>query len=816
MANELQELLKEIKDERLKSRLSAAVAELRKTKKFGLVFEEHLPELLPIYSAKVRSQARVARRNGRLTETFIVQRVARGVATVIPEAGGSELQTIPVAELVVIKRFGEAIFPALRHVESVLRGGDAPHHTLIEADNYHALQLLEWLYAGKVDCIYIDPPYNSGARDWKYNNDYVDGNDAWRHSKWLAFMERRLRLAKRLLNPRASALIVTIDEKEFSHLGLLLEQTFPEATIQMISSVINPKGVGRANEFSRTNEFIFMVWFGAATINPVEHTGRDKRDVEWQTFRRRDLASARGTKKGGPAQFYPIYVGTASGRIEEVGEPLPHNVARESAPKRARCVSVFPIRPDGTEMNWAVTAPTFRERLAKGYARAGKHTGEPQPYIIQYLKSGPIDDIESGRVSAIGHNPDGSVIAVYEDNTKRTPTTQWNFGTHYAEHYGTKLLKDIVPNCEFPFPKSVYAVRDALGCFVANAPNALIVDFFSGSGTTLNAVTLLNAADGGRRRCILVTNNEVSADEADILRARHHQPGDAQWEKRGICRSITFPRCKFAIGGRRDDGTQLTGEYLIGRLEKQEGRRAIRSLDFATVEALKRKRAREALAVAVGFPKSKVTEGESFLLSEGESTAVLLDPDALDKFIEQGEEWAEGIETIYLPFPSGGAFNLAKQQVIEAWPPLIKTVEMKRPMKDGFAANLDYFRLDFLDRSMVESVGNLADILPALWMMAGCRGELPPCKGNEKMLFFKDCPFAVLVEEGSIKRFLAKLEERRDVDWVFLVTNDQDSFSRMCEWLPEHIPAAQRVHLWRNYVDNFLINVDHGSAGDTP
>ena len=156
----------------------------------------------------------------------MVQRVVKGVAAVVPEAGENESQTIPVEELVVIKRFGEAIFPSLRHVESVLRGGDSPHHTLIEADNYHALQLLEWLYAGKVDCIYIDPPYNTGARDWKYNNDYIDANDGWRHSKWLAFMQRRLRLAKRLLNPEGSVLIVTIDEKEYLRLGLLLEELF--------------------------------------------------------------------------------------------------------------------------------------------------------------------------------------------------------------------------------------------------------------------------------------------------------------------------------------------------------------------------------------------------------------------------------------------------------------------------------------------------------------------------------------------------------------------------------------------------------------
>ena len=117
----------------------------------------------------------------------------------------------------------------------VERGGDKPFHTVINAENFHALQLLLYTHEGKVDAIYIDPPYNSGARDWKYNNDYVDSEDAYRHSKWLAMMERRLRLARRLLNPEGSALIVAIDERELHRLGLLLEQVFEDAEIQMVT-----------------------------------------------------------------------------------------------------------------------------------------------------------------------------------------------------------------------------------------------------------------------------------------------------------------------------------------------------------------------------------------------------------------------------------------------------------------------------------------------------------------------------------------------------------------------------------------------------
>ncbi|MBK8121462.1 MAG: hypothetical protein IPK39_21640 [Sulfuritalea sp.] len=155
---------------------------------------------------------------------------------------------------------GEAIYPALTPINAVHNGDHAqPHHVLIEADNFHALQLMLFPYEGKVDCIYIDPPYNTGAKDWKYNNDFVDKNDAWQHSKWLTFMARRLRLAKRLLKPDTGALIVTIDEKEYLRLGMLLEQEFPEARMQMVSTMINPASVARAGGFGRSDEYIFIV-----------------------------------------------------------------------------------------------------------------------------------------------------------------------------------------------------------------------------------------------------------------------------------------------------------------------------------------------------------------------------------------------------------------------------------------------------------------------------------------------------------------------------------------------------------------------------
>lgn len=815
MANEIQALLSEVSNERLRARLASAVSELRKTKKFGLVFEEHLPELLPIHNAKIRAGVRVSTRNGELTDNLLVQRVANGIATVVSE-GAKKLQKIPTSELVVVKRFGEAIFPILRHVESVLRGNEAPHHTVIEADNYHALQMLEWLYRGKVDCIYIDPPYNTGARDWKYNNDYVDSKDDWRHSKWLSFMTRRLRIAKRLLRPENSVLIITIDENELNHLGVVLEDLFRDSTIQMVTSVINPRGVYKDGNFSRCDEYVIFVMNGSARVaGDADVKFLEGAEVPWRTLRRSDLTSKRGTKKGGIRQFYPIYVNDASGAIQAIGEALAHGVPRGKAPKVKGCTAVFPIRPDGTEMNWGLTPDTLRELVAQGYVKVGARTpDDPQGYVISYLTKGRIADITSGKATVVGREPCGAVVATYISSKDRMPTTNWSRPSHNAEVFGSNLLRDILGDKRFPFPKSLYAVADCIRYFTKHNKDALVLDFFGGSGTTAQAVMGLNLEDNGNRRCMVVTNNEVSEAEATQLRSKNVQPGSDAWEAHGICRSVTLPRLKFAIKGVRDDGTRLPGAYLTGEAARSEQPRQVRSIDFVSLEALSKKSVRQSLAATIEFPRSKVTN-EPFLLSEDERVAALFDPGALERFIEEGEEVAPSVEVVYLPFPPGKALNQAKQRLNEVWAPFTKRVEATRPMSDGYPANIDFFRLEFLDRGHAEAGGSLADLLPALWMMAGCRGRLPKFKQSAKMLFFPDCPFAVLIEETAVKPFLAELESRPEIDWVFIVSNDQDSFSQICEWLPERIPSRQRIHLWRSYVDNFLINADQAALRDT-
>ena len=179
-----------------------------------MVFEEHLPECTPLYDVKIKKGSIVAKKAGYINDIYEVVDIREKTATWVNKIT-QEAEAIDLDSLLTVAQFGEPIYPYLKPIDSVSNAPDSDlWHTLIEADNFHALQLLEYLYAGKVDCIYIDPPYNTGAKDWKYNNDYVDGTDVYRHSKWLTFMERRLKLAKQLLNPESSALIVTFDEKE--------------------------------------------------------------------------------------------------------------------------------------------------------------------------------------------------------------------------------------------------------------------------------------------------------------------------------------------------------------------------------------------------------------------------------------------------------------------------------------------------------------------------------------------------------------------------------------------------------------------------
>jgi adenine-specific DNA-methyltransferase len=635
----IKDLIAQIEDDGLRQRIEAELSRLLKQKKFGLVFEEHQPDGLS----------------------------------------------------------DGPIYPSLHIMDEVKNAPDkALWHALIEADNYYALQLLAYLYPGMVDCIYIDPPYNTGARDWKYNNDYVDSTDQYRHSKWLSFIKKRLLLAHKLLNPKDSVLIVTIDEKEYLHLGCLLEELFPEANIQMVSVVIKAGGVSRGSEFNRTNEYIYFILFGDASPSAValseEWLGgvknTTKNDIRWRELRRTSSHSLRTER---PHSFFPIFVYQDGSAIHSIGEPFYGNDYMSAVIPPEGTRAIWPLFPDGREGCWQVSKDNIYEMMKKGYIRMGKFTQNGMS--MSYLSKGEQTKVETGDYKVIGNRDDGSIIT---DNSDYIPTfipgTIWQISSHDATENGTKLLSKIIGK-RFSYPKSLYAVHDTIRFFVANKPNALIVDFFAGSGTTLHAVNLLNAEDDGNRRCIMVTNNEVSEQEAKTLTKQGFKPGDEEWERLGIARYVNWPRTVCSIEGHDVSGQPLKGEYI-------------------------------------------------------------------------------------------GTDN--------------------RQMKDGFAANCIFFKLNFLDKTQVALGRQFRELLPILWMKAGGEGICPRLTSDEipQMLVLPENRFAVLTDEKAFSEFLEKVVEQDTIRTIYLVVDSDSMYREMARCFPKR----QTYQLYRDYLDNFRIN----------
>jgi adenine-specific DNA-methyltransferase len=559
-------LIDKVADPALRQMLRDQVDSMLTKQSFGLVFQSHKPETVELSNYRVRRGCKVripAEGDGLL---YLVDRVTNGTATVVSIDEKASRWDIPAEDLVVVREFGEPIYPGLHSIGRVVRGGEKPAHIVINAENFHALETLLYTHEGKIDAIYIDPPYNSGARDWKYNNDYIDGVDQYRHSKWLAMMKRRLDIAKRLLNTDNSVLLVTIDEKECVRLGMLLEQVFEGEKVQMITTVISAKGTMRRREFSRVAEHIFVVLIGEAAVIPwgpnmlnegiTEEPGEP---VEWLQLRRREPSSTRPTRKG---QFYPIFVNLADGSLHSIGDAIAPDVDRHKVPVPTGAIAIWPMNRSGKEMVWGLTAPVLRQRGADGHFRLRNWKPQKETVSVQYLPGGVVEGLASGRIHVVGRDPDGAVQAMYgEDVRGAIPKTVWNVESHNAESYGTNLLSKLIPGRRFDYPKSLHAVEDTLRFFVGDKPDATILDFFGGSGTTTHAVARLNQLDDGRRQCILITNNEVSEDEAKVLRADGFFPGDDEWEALGICNYITIPRIEAAFTGKTPEGEALTEPY---------------------------------------------------------------------------------------------------------------------------------------------------------------------------------------------------------------------------------------------------------------
>ena len=426
---------------------------------------------------------------------------------------------------------------------------DAPNHILIEGDNLEALTALNYTHEGNIDVIYIDPPYNTGAKNWKYNNSFVESEDAFRHSKWISWIRKRLVIARRLLK-NTGIIVATIDDYEYAQLRLIMDEVFREENY--LATVViknNPSGRSTVRGFSINHEYaLFYSKSEHSTLGRLSHSDEQKSRYsekdnvgyfEWENFRKNGTDSDR---KDRPKQFFPIFIDKTSEhlRIPELEWDDDTRQYQYDDSLQNNEIVLWPLSPEGTEKVWKYGLERTRTILDQILVK--KKQGRYELYRKKYL------------------NDEGSL-----------PRTWWDKAEYSARDNGTRVLTNIFgPTKVFDFPKAPDAVKDSLKA--ANLqPNGIVLDFFAGSGTTLHATMQLNAEDGGHRQCILVTNNE-----------------------NGICEQVTYERNKRVIQGYTTiKGQQVEGlhnnnlrYYRTGFIPRERTQRNMRALVNAATDLL--------------------------------------------------------------------------------------------------------------------------------------------------------------------------------------------------------------------------------------
>lgn len=664
--------------------LAADIRAFAAQRQFGLVFEHNRPERMRLHGKRITQGdiVQVLPERGEREKPYNkllwrVESISGDTASLVAHKTVSYYDNVEtprqalIRDVVAVAEYDQPIYAGLKETGRVERGGDRPYQVVINGENYHALETLAFAYAGKVDCIYIDPPYNTGARDWKYNNDYVDGSDEYRHSKWLAFMERRLKLSKQLLNPEKSVLIVTIDEKEYPRLELLLENVFSHAaSIQTVTITINKNGVARDNQFKRSDEYAVFCFFGSAApcavdrklysaefgdmqekVSDESSSSRSQRKVRWEWLLRGGPNAARAAR---PNLFYPIFIDERDATIKEIGDSLPLAADWREVDVPNGLRAIWPLRTDGGEATWRISQPALRAKLARGCAKVGEYNKKNDRYSLLYLGDSQEERLKNGEIKLLGKAQDGSLILEECGVRSAVPTTVWSGPQFSAGEYGSRYIKRFVGDRHFTFPKSLYATELSLASVLANKRDALVIDFFSGSGTTAHAVMRLNHQDGGNRRCVCITNNEVSEDEAKKLIKRGLRQGDQEWESLGICEHITKPRVTAAITGKTPEGQAVKGNYkFVDEFPMADGfeeNALFFDLTYEDPDAVELGVAFEQIAPLLWLragAKGRIIEHEALGYEIADSYAVLFDYASVGDFINEVSS-IEGISCAYV------------------------------------------------------------------------------------------------------------------------------------------------------------------------
>lgn len=382
----------------------------------------------------------------------------------------------------------------------------------------------------------------------------------------------------------------------------------------------------------------------------------------------------------------------------------------------------------------------------------------------------------------------------------------WHRTSHDAGAYGTDLISEIIGQTNaFSFPKSLYATHDSIASVVRGKKKALILDFFAGSGTTLNAVNLLNYEDGGSRRCILVTNNEVSDSDAEALTEAGDTPGTQTWENHGICRAATWPRTKYSILGFHSDGSPLQKDYTTTRTVEEETERTIKQIRL-NPEYISDIKVRKDIVALIGkdkLPQSLVKPDIDYLVSEKHCASILFSPSAYGDWIA-ALDGQDHVSELYVVTSNNKEFKMIKELLIDSMGAMSVSKAEKIPMSDGFKANAAFFKLGFLDPTAVSLGMRFSEMLPTLWLKTGAKGKCPQLVGEQvpDMLILPENQFAVLINENTFADFAEKLAEHPEIQTVFLATDYEVNYQSMVK----NLNVVNAYQLYRDYLDHFRVN----------
>lgn len=553
MSNELRSLLARVEDSdpATAKELRRHIDALQSRRQFGLNFEKHTPESVALAGRRITvgDKVRFLPPRGEVdaesTTTWIVTDIAgpkkQRVAKLIDPRTEEEASRA-VADLVFVADFRDPIYPGLDPAGTVEHGGDAPFHTVIEGENYHALEALLFTHRGKVDCIYIDPPYNTGGKaSWLYNDSFVDKDDGYMHSKWLAFMDRRLRLAHQLLKP-SGALMVSIGDDEQHRLRMLLEQVFgvsnhvAQLAVEM-STTSGPKTTNaQQGTIVKNVEYVLIYRKSAAFDTEIRHTplydGVDKWDGHYSMWLNED-----GTTES-------VYE-----RLDEepkVREDIERfRLVRQSGRNKGKFVGAA-----GMDVLLLASEPA-RDFVLQHLDRIGRADTPPVSAKGVEVPVGTwVEHRTDGREYRLTRTSTGTLQQIY------TLDRNYRSSDDYEPRFGRTVIRGDLwrgfhadmgnvsgeGGVKFGNGKKPMRLIRQLVRWANNSPDAVILDFFGGSGTTSHAVMAMNAEDGGRRRSILVTNNEVNEASSKAMRKEGLRPGDPEWESAGVYEAVTVPR----------------------------------------------------------------------------------------------------------------------------------------------------------------------------------------------------------------------------------------------------------------------------------